>query len=64
MAKSTFSIVAALLAGPKQVRIYPPKPGDLFEHGAAGKDWLISTLAGVVDEAELDRQVQQKLRGR
>jgi hypothetical protein len=58
VAKSTFSIVAAMLAGRNQIRIYPMKPGDLWEHHAAGKDWIVSSIDGKIDDVELERQAK------
>jgi hypothetical protein len=64
VAKSTFSMVAAMLSGPLQVRIYPAKPGDLWEHNAAGENWIVSSVAGRMDEAEFERQTQAMLAAR
>ena len=61
VAKSTFSIVAAMLAGPTQVRIYPPMPkqAGLWEHHKAGKAWLVSTLSGKINQAQLEQQLKR-----
>jgi hypothetical protein len=58
VAKSTFSIVAAMLARPQQVRIYPPMPrGGLWEHHKAGEGWLVASAKGEVDEKVLEQKV-------
>ena len=59
VAKSTFSMVAAVLAGPKQIKIYPPK-GESFEHHKAGKEWLESDVHGHVDAKALTLQVRRR----
>jgi hypothetical protein len=58
VAKSTFSIVAAMLASAAQVRIYPPMPGGgLWEHHKAGQRWLVASMKGGIDKKELERLV-------
>jgi hypothetical protein len=51
-------MTAAVLAGPDQVKIYPPK-GD-FEHHRAGKEWLESDLHGDIDVEMFAAQVRAR----